>query len=314
MSLNLCSYSVDCSTKILLGNKIFQRPPILLSIGKFLDTTELCKFSKISKSVHAIWCYHHSPYSQFFVTQVTHETKKNFSGTIKCNITENGLNFEWKCTKKEYETLLQEYSSDQFIECAAFEEPKTKTKWFIEIFPNGYHLSKNGYAAIFLTMEWKPKHIKEVRARLLCNCPQVNLKFSDGVTYDWKKFSKGKHNAFKINDVLNNNSITLNIELVIIDITESESRINNEMKEEMDEMHKKMLHLQSRMDEIDSVHNRLFNIENMLCKIINYQQNQQNQHCTSDIDNEGCDCDCRSECNCKEEQEPNQNSLELIKF
>jgi len=78
-----------------------------------------------------------------------------------------------------------------------------------------------------------------------------------------------------------------------------------------------MLHLQSRMDEIDSVHNRLFNIENMLCKIINYQQNQQNQqnqHCTSDIDNEGCDCDCRSECNCKEEQEPNQNSLELIKF
>jgi len=63
------------------------------------------------------------------------------------------------------------------------------------------------------------------------------------------------------------------------------------------------------MDEIDSVHNRLFNIENMLTKIVSYQQNQ--HHCSSDIDN---DCDCRSECNCKQEQEPNQNSFKIIQF
>jgi len=253
---------------------IFSRPPILLSIGQFLDSNELCYYSKISTAIHAIWCYHHSPYSKFFITQACNERKKFFSGTIKCNVTDNGLKFEWKCTKKEYEHLLTEYNSDQFIECLPFEEPKTKTKWFIEIFPNGYHLSKNGYGALFLTMEWKPKDIKEVRARLLCNCPQVNLKFSDGVTYDWRKFSKGKHNAFQINDVLANESITLSVELIIIDVTENETRINSEIKEQMDNMHNKMLQLQSRMDEMDSIQNRLFHIDKLLNKLITYQQIQ----------------------------------------
>jgi len=123
-------------------------------------------------------------------------------------------------------------------------------------------------------MEWKPKNIKEVRARLLCNCPQVNLKFSDGVTYDWRKFSKGKHNAFQINDVLANESITLSVELIIIDVTENETRINSEIKEQMDNMHNKMLQLQSRMDEMDSIQNRLFHIDKLLNKLITYQQIQ----------------------------------------